>query len=216
MISRFRGLLSRFSLPGWVLLAWIVLGEVHVGTFAVELIRNVTEYLQHHLAVGLVVGFGWLMLAMLWPEWKSRLPPWVKLPMTLHEKVHALETNFKEALSLQGTFNDGLRTVHDNFSERIKTLERDRTGAIGERSGLKLRTSTLERILLELPTYLRFEMAVGDLKARVGQAIEDFLGVQSMYGQSQPVLQPFSAWRPVPGEVPADPAIQMAERLAMR
>lgn len=229
------------------MLGWVVLGEIHVGTFAVEILRNVTEYFQGHIFIGLSIGFAFLFAAMVWPDLKKSLPVWVQLPKTLHERVHAIDKdvlphlssnskalcermgNVERTLTDHGSLLTGLtdglnrtataaqESIHTH-DEQIKELQTHRAEVIYKIPALdrklNLTESILSRVLDQLPGYFRHQQVTSDLKTRVGEAIENFLALRSMYGDSQPAVRPFSAWRPRSGEVSPDAAVRMAERSA--
>jgi hypothetical protein len=100
-----------------------------------------------------------LILVVTWPEakgWFFRLigyePKPDEAPIT--EQIKAVEERlpsfltqvvFTEYARLQGQVEQTNNQFRKNFSERIATLENDRTKAIGERSKLGLRISDVER-----------------------------------------------------------------------
>jgi hypothetical protein len=94
MLTWLRGLLSGRSVPGWLVLWWVVLGEIHEGKFALEVFSGITDFFQHHIFIGLFIGFGLLFFASAWSDLKKRLPSWLSFS-TIHERVHAIESQLK-------------------------------------------------------------------------------------------------------------------------
>ena len=84
---------SRWSVPGWIVLGWIVLGEIHEGKFALDVFGVITDFFQHHVFYGLLIGFGMLFLAGGWDALTKRFP-WLKF-QTIHDRVHALELHLQ-------------------------------------------------------------------------------------------------------------------------
>lgn len=119
MLTRVRGLWSAFSVPGWIILGWVVLGEVHVAKFGVEVLRSIGEYFQEHVFIGLLVGFGFLFLAVLWPGIKDKLPPWFKLPETMHDRVHRINKELPELATGHG----GLCRRVDDINSTLSRLQ---------------------------------------------------------------------------------------------
>lgn len=82
-------------------------------------------------------GFAWVVVALLavavaWPELMTKLPVWLKVPKTPHERLHDLDERCTK-------FKDETGRLHDINAERIGTLESDRTTAITECSALASR-----------------------------------------------------------------------------
>jgi hypothetical protein len=93
--TRLQSLRSLWSLPGigLLLLALEILGYIHLASFAVEIGTSMMVWTQSHPLVVLIAGFVWLACVVLWPDMKARLP---KLPLTLHQRVHALQQTNEE------------------------------------------------------------------------------------------------------------------------
>ena len=66
-----------------------------------------------------------------------------------------------------------------------------------------------------LPAFYTHQSNVENLKDQIERAIDDFLTLGDMYSTSVPAVMPFSNWRIAPRTISADPAIRMAERLAL-
>jgi hypothetical protein len=169
MESTMGRLRSAITIPGWILLAWTVLGEIHVATFTVELFHKVNDFIQGHILVGLVVGFVWLFLATKFPAWKQRLPAWAILPETLHERVHRLDAECARDRNSHGE-------LHAGFENRIKTAEQN-DKIFGEwiqaaqirNGGYDDRLSTLEERVKAIPVLFS---DLTELKKATGDAIQ--------------------------------------------
>ena len=172
-MSRLFRVLSKFSLPGWLLLGWAVLAEIHEANFVIDLWDKFARAVEAHVIWDLVAGLAWLALLITWPDIKRRLPPSIAIPKTLHEKVRAVEEwsaeakqrltqldgyaaelkaaqsgfneGFLENLRLQNEANDGHAKIRQIFSESMHTLEQDRTTAISERGEINVRIAELTR-----------------------------------------------------------------------
>jgi hypothetical protein len=172
-MSRLFRVLTKLSLPGWLLLGWAVLAEIHELNFVIDLWDKFARAVEAHFVWDLIAGFAWLTLVIWWPDIKRRLPPGIALPKTLHEKVHrlnewsdsaeqrlvqldgyagelkaaqrSLTEGFQESLRLQNESNDGHAKIRQVFTESIHTLQDDRTTAIQERGKLDVRIEELTR-----------------------------------------------------------------------
>jgi hypothetical protein len=172
-MSRLFRVLSKFSLPGWLLLGWAVLAEIHEANFVIDLWDKFSRAVEAHFFWDLGAGFAWLTLVIWWPDIKRRLAPSIAIPKTLHEKVHRLDEwsadaeqrltqldgyaaelkaaqsgfteGFLESLRLQTGFNDGHAKMSQIFTESIHTLEQARTSAILERGEINVRIGELTR-----------------------------------------------------------------------
>jgi|GEM_PF-3873991 len=90
----FKSLVAGRSLPGWITLGWVVLGEIHQGRFALEVLGGITDFFQKHVFIGLLIGFGFLYVSSVWPKLKRYIPSWLRFE-TIHERVHTIESRLK-------------------------------------------------------------------------------------------------------------------------
>lgn len=167
MLARLRSLLRIRSLPGWaaVALAWDVLGQLHLATFAIELLEHMNTWVHAHPSILLLAGFCWLGALVLWPSIKSRLP---KFPRTLHERVEHLETHRIPALvTVLEQYTEG----QDRLHTATGSLNDTKFGAVTDR--LK-RLEDLE-LVYKMPAFMRcfraIETAVGKMPSAIAFSI---------------------------------------------
>lgn len=138
----------------WALFLWGAAETLGRIEFIARLLGGAREFVVTPAGgVVLVVGSViWLTAIHAWPSIKRRFPK-LRLPKTIHERTHGLEERLGDIDQRLGTLvttdtltvtMDGASKVYDNFSERIQTLEGDRTQAIKERSGLEGRITAVE------------------------------------------------------------------------
>lgn len=138
-----KNLVAGRSLPGWITLGWVVLGEIHQGRFALEVLGGITEFFQKHVFIGLLIGFGLLYLSSVWPKLKRHIPLWLRFE-TIHERIGNLDTRCVAHFSSQGEINASITVIHGAVDSRLQTLEGDTSSTARELSTLVDRVHKVE------------------------------------------------------------------------
>src|SRR5215472_12692649 len=127
-------LFSKFSVPGWFLLLWAVLAELHEANFALELWHKLSRSIEGHLFWAVGLGFVWLTLVVLWPSIKEHFPASL-IPKTQHERLHNLENvtipnlqhEFRESVKDHTTLHTANQILHNEslkpIQERLRNIE---------------------------------------------------------------------------------------------
>jgi hypothetical protein len=216
MLTRLRGLLAGRSLPGWIVLGWVVLGEIHEGKFALEVLDGITEFFQHHVFMGLLIGFSLLFLATAWSELSNRMPSWLRF-RTIHERVHELEhsVNAHEAACTE---------VHDGFETRIKDSEKNHqrfmewvTQARNFNSNTQDRLDKLQRLMASaFSKHVVRESELTELAIEIRSCTAEYMDLRALYPEHPAATKPFAtSWRRSRPEEPADDATRHFERWAI-
>jgi hypothetical protein len=116
-MKELRRLFSVVSIPGWWVLAEIILGHASNGQLALAWLNATSQFLDKHLGWGLLFGFAWLTAVISFPKWK---PTWLKMPRPKHEQV-AEKVNEIERLMPR---IDGAHLRLDEHGAWVSELER--------------------------------------------------------------------------------------------
>lgn len=143
MLTRTVSVLPGLRSFGWFMLGWTVLANASTGAFAFSVGGSLSHWLDRHAWVGFLIGFLSLALAVVWPDLKRKLH-WIKLPPTLHERVHILDERVSGLFGLQDKVNELTHKAHTSYDEQLGRLAVDRTKAIEEHSNLSLRVRGVE------------------------------------------------------------------------
>ena len=241
MFRRISPLGSKTAIVGLAVFWWTMLAHGSTAQFALWLTGTISKWLDGHAWAGFLAGLGLIAAALVWPELRPRFAARLKIPKTTQQRVKEVEERLtaldhvasesqdikeglRQALNLQNQFAAETGKINNNFAERIKTLEGDRTKAIEERSEISLRihqlgtrTRSLEGILQSSSTFCRYLFDINELLRQAEDNITTLRRMMDMYGDLSPVVrQPFSAWRLPPHSLdPAeDDSIRDGERWA--
>jgi hypothetical protein len=138
----------------------------------------------------------------------NKFGEWVQRLDILEQAAATKETVQQLAQRIDGAIS---------WLERVRVIERLDTieGRLSAtETGRNASVAVSDRTIEMLPAYFKHQDCIGSLKARIERAIDDFLALQETYGSSAPATLPFSDWRPKPGIMSSDPAIQTGERFA--
>jgi hypothetical protein len=148
-----------------------------------------------------------------WPELKAQLPEWLKLPKTLHERVHELA----QASRTQEQINETYGAIHYHLAGRIERLEEDRTKAIEERSKLSLRITSIDQTLQEIPNHVKRQVELTELIQGMRDCLNAYADIRSLYPDSPLATKPFATgWRPSRPDQDVDKETREADHWANR
>jgi len=114
MLKRAYQIVRPASFLAWafIVMAWNILAQIHLGRFAFEVAGNMITWLHAHPLVLMLVGFGWLGLLVIWPDIKKYFPT---LPETVHQRMKAVENK-------QSTISTKLTELEDRFNKWLNSL----------------------------------------------------------------------------------------------
>jgi len=107
--QRIGRLLTGRSVPGWLLLGWTVLEQLHTAGYLTELTHRAVMYLGNHPGICIFIGFAWLGLVVTWPDLRKRIPPWA-IPRTTYERIEAVENSLRE-------LSEGLKVLEASVAQ---------------------------------------------------------------------------------------------------
>ncbi len=197
MANRFLLLLPSVRSLGFAVLAWTMLAHASTGVFAFSLFHALNKWLDANAWAGFVFGSLLIALAIVWPNLKPKLPGWLKVPKTTHERLRELNELLTDTCGLQNQINEGTREAHDLLSQSVHELSEDRIKAITERSALSVRLTVVERTTRSLASvHVNALVYFGDLLRECDEAIDGFTWIRDVYSPDGHVFsKPFSDWR---------------------
>jgi hypothetical protein len=88
-----------WALPGFILWGWTLLAHGSTAQFAVLVFARVSEVLNRYTWAAILIAAAWIVLVVMWPEWKQKRPfvflTKIPLPRTLRGRIETVELGLK-------------------------------------------------------------------------------------------------------------------------
>src|ERR1019366_4506841 len=110
---------------GWFVLGWTMLANASTAQFSIWLLGSVSRWLGRNAWAGFIVGFGSLVLAVVWPEIKNKFPKFgFRLPRTASERLCEIESlGLDQRIRSLDFRSDAHGEFLENLQKRIQALE---------------------------------------------------------------------------------------------